>query len=264
MGFRTLPIKPGSKEPATAHGVKDATDDDVATDAYYATHPKHGIGIAGDGFVIFDFDVKDGIDGRDQLLGWNLPDTLCQTTPSGGYHMIYRTDDEIRPSVNQALAVDVRGWHSYIVCDPTPGYCFEDDCEPAEANEAVMAFLNHVRPKANKSEKQRRGKQSDKISEGGRNDYLHKQGCSMRAKEVPDDEIRAFGRLHDANMTPALVRAEFEIPLVVWGSKTFRRKHRTYRCHIQKSCNRYKHRFSFKCNIYVFRYRHNTLYKECL
>lgn len=211
MGFRTLPIKPGSKEPATAHGVKDATDDDVATDAYYATHPNHGIGIAGDGFVIFDFDVKDGIDGRDQLLGWNLPDTLCQTTPSGGYHMIYRTDEEIRPSVNQALAVDVRGWHSYIVCDPTPGYCFEDDCEPAEANESVMAFLNHVRPKTNKGEKQRRGKQSDKISEGGRNDYLHKQGCSMRAKEVPDDEIRAYLHgLNRVNCKPPLDDAEVD------------------------------------------------------
>ena len=211
MGFRTLPIKPGSKEPATAHGVKDATDDDAATDAYYAVHKNHGIGIAGDGFVIFDFDVKDGIDGRDQLLGWNLPDTLCQTTPSGGYHMIYRTDEEIRPSVNQALAVDVRGWHSYIVCDPTPGYCFEDDCEPAQANEAVMAFLNHVRPKTNKGEKQRRGKQSDKISEGGRNDYLHKQGCSMRAKEVPDDEIRAFLHgLNRVNCKPPLDDAEVD------------------------------------------------------
>ncbi|MBR6988708.1 MAG: phosphoethanolamine transferase [Bacteroidaceae bacterium] len=40
------------------------------------------------------------------------------------------------------------------------------------------------------------------------------------------DEIRAFGRLHDANMSPALVRAEFEIPFVVWGSKIFRKRHK--------------------------------------
>ena len=193
MGFRTLPIKPGSKEPATAHGVKDATDDDVATDAYYATHPNHGIGIAGDGFVIFDFDVKDGIDGRDQLLGWNLPDTLCQTTPSGGYHMIYRTDEEIRPSVNQALAVDVRGWHSYIVCDPTPGYCFEDDCEPAEANEAVMAFLNHVRPQKRQTQAaSQKSEQLNEVGEGGRNEFLFKQGRSARAKGADDDTVAAF------------------------------------------------------------------------
>lgn len=193
MGFRTLPIKPGSKEPATAHGVKDATDDDAATDAYYATHANHGIGIAGDGFVIFDFDVKDGIDGRDQLLGWNLPDTLCQTTPSGGYHMIYRTDEEIRPSVNQALAVDVRGWHSYIVCDPTPGYCFEDDCEPAEANEAVMAFLNHVRPQKRQAQAaSQKSEQLNEVGEGGRNEFLFKQGRSARAKGADDDTVAAF------------------------------------------------------------------------
>ena len=200
LGFKTLPIKPGTKEPATAHGVKDATDDDAATDAYYATRPNHGIGVAGDGFVIFDFDVKDGIDGRDQLLGWNLPDTLCQTTPSGGYHMIYRTDEEIRPSVNSDIAVDVRGWHSYIVCDPTPGYCFEDDCPPAEADTAVIAFLQHVRPKSNRDKGarglKRRG-QDDAVGVGGRNDYLHRQGCSMRAKEIPDDELRAY--LHGIN-----------------------------------------------------------------
>lgn len=41
------------------------------------------------------------------------------------------------------------------------------------------------------------------------------------------DEIKAFGRLHDANMSPALVRAEFEIPLVIWGSKKFRKLHKT-------------------------------------
>ena len=39
------------------------------------------------------------------------------------------------------------------------------------------------------------------------------------------DEIKAFGRLHDANMSQALVRAEFEIPFFVWGSEIFRKKH---------------------------------------
>ena len=214
MGFKTLPIKPGTKEPATAHGVKDATDDNVTTDAYYAMHPNHGIGVSGDGFVIFDFDVKDGIDGRDELIGWNLPDTRCQTTPSGGYHMIYRTDEEIRPSVNQALAVDVRGWHSYIVCDPTPGYCFEDDCPPAEADAAVMAFLNHVRPKSRRDKGTQglgRRKQDVAVGEGGRNDYLFREGSSLRAKEKPDDEIRAY--LHGINRVhckPPLPDAEVD------------------------------------------------------
>ena len=55
LGFKTLPIKPNSKIPSCAHGVKDATNDDAATDEWYAQHPRDGIGIAGDGFIIFDW-----------------------------------------------------------------------------------------------------------------------------------------------------------------------------------------------------------------
>ena len=193
MGFKTLPIKPGTKKPANAHGVKEATADDAVTDAWYERHPDHGIGVSGEGFIIFDFDVHEGIDGREQMLGWKLPDTLCQTTPSGGYHMIYRAHEEVRPSVNTEIAVDVRAWGSYIVCDPTPGYCWEDDSEPAEADEAVMAFLRHVRPKNSDGSAQKAPiAEVEAVPEGGRNVWLYKEGASLRAKEVPDDEIRAY------------------------------------------------------------------------
>lgn len=214
MGFKTLPIKPGTKEPACAHGVKDATADDAATDAWYEAHPDHGIGISGEGFVIFDFDVKDGLDGRDALVGWNLPDTLCQTTPSGGYHMIYRCAESVHPSVNPEIAVDVRGWNSYVVCDPTPGYCFEDDVEPAQADEAVMAFLEAVRPSRRRDAGaggKTHAKGADVVPQGGRNDYLLREGCSLRAKEVPGDQISAY--LHGLNRTkcrPPLDDSEVE------------------------------------------------------
>ena len=212
MGFKTLPIKPGTKEPATKHGVKDATIDNVATDAFYAMNPNHGIGISGDGLVIFDFDVKDGLDGRDALIGWNLPDTLCQTTPSGGYHMIYRCDEEVRPSVNSSLAVDVRGWHSYIVCDPTPGYCFEDDAEPAQANDAVMAFLNYVRPQNSRSKSTTTGSSPKKLKEGeGRNEALYKYGCSLQSASKPDDEVANLMRVYNSvSFDPPLPDSEVE------------------------------------------------------
>ena len=213
LGFATLPIKPGSKEPATAHGVKDATRDDELTDTFYATHPNHGIGVSGDGFVIFDFDVKDGVDGRDQLLGWKLPDTLAQTTPSGGYHLFYRTTEEVRPSVNSAIAVDVRGWHSYVVCDPTPGYCFEDDeVDIADANDAVMAFLNHVRPRPKGYTPYKDGAaKNGKIKEGqGRNEALYKYGCSLQSDSRPDEEIEGLMYAYNkARFDPPLGDAEF-------------------------------------------------------
>lgn len=213
MGFKTLPIKPGTKEPATAHGVKDATDDDIASDLFYEQHPNYGIGISGDGFVIFDFDVKDGVDGRDQLQGWDLPDTLCQTTPSGGYHMIYRTTEEIRPSVNTEIAVDVRGWHSYIVCDPTPGYCFEDDAQPAEANETVMKFLESIRPKKKKPKPFKGNSGGNvKTKEGqGRNNELFAYGASLQSAARPDEEIEGLMYAYNkGHFDPPLGDAEFQ------------------------------------------------------
>lgn len=215
MGFKTLPIKPGTKEPATKHGVKDATDNDALTDAFYSANPNHGIGVSGEGFVIFDFDVHNGVDGRDQLIDWDLPDTLAQTTPSGGYHLIYRTDRDVKPSVNTAIAVDVRGWHSYIVCDPTPGYCWEDDTPIADANETVYAFLDYVRPQssttpATTGRPRKVDETPTQVREGGRNDFLYKQGCGMRADaSKPDSIIRAYMiGLNNAMCVPPLDAAE--------------------------------------------------------
>ena len=213
LGFATLPIKPGTKEPATAHGVNDATRDDAVTDAFYEKRPNFGIGISGDGFVIFDFDVHDGIDGRDQLLEWDLPDTLCQTTPSGGYHMIYRTSEEIRPSVNSEIAVDVRGWHSYIVCDPTQGYCFEDDCEIADADETVMRFLERVRPQKKKLQPFKAQSGGNvKTKEGqGRNNELFAYGASLQSAARPDEEIEGLMYAYNkGHFDPPLDEAEFQ------------------------------------------------------
>ena len=206
LGFATLPIKPGTKAPATAHGVKDATRDDAVTDAYYDAHPEYGIGVSGDGFIIFDFDVKEGVDGRDQLIGWDLPDTLAQTTPSGGYHMFYRTTETVKPSVNTAIGVDVRGWHSYVVCDPTPGYCFEDDEQPiADANETVMRFLDNVRPV--KAEQQQ-----PKLKAGqGRNNDLFAYGASLQSASKSDAEIEALMYVYNQDhFDPPLSDAEFK------------------------------------------------------
>lgn len=195
-GFATLPIKPGEKVPATAHGVKDATRDDAATDAYFEHKVGHGVGISGEGFVIFDLDCHGEVDGRETLLDWerehgHLPETLRQTTPSGGEHIIYRSADEVRPSVNSALAVDVRAWGSYVVCDPTPGYTWEQDLTAdaiADVDAQVLAFLDYVRP----AKKSTAVGGAQGIAEGGRNDYIFREGCSAHAKGVGGAELLAY------------------------------------------------------------------------
>lgn len=194
-GFKVLPIKAGTKEPACPHGVKDATTD-AAQLARWFSSTSNAVGVSGEGFVIFDLDCHGDANGYDTLREWelehgDLPETLLQETPSGGYHLVYRCGDEVRPSVNAELAVDVRAAGSYIVCDPTPGYTWEQDPSPeaiADADERVMAFLEHVRPKGRAKASTGGGK----VAEGGRNDHLYRAGCGAHAKGVSGDELLAW------------------------------------------------------------------------
>ena len=43
--------------------------------------------------------------------------------------------------------------------------------------------------------------------------------------EVFDGNIGMFGRNHRADLTPEVLRGEFEIPFEIWGSETFRSRH---------------------------------------
>lgn len=43
--------------------------------------------------------------------------------------------------------------------------------------------------------------------------------------EVYDDGIGMFGRNHTATLTPQVLRSEFEVPMMVWMSRRFRRLH---------------------------------------
>ena len=51
-------------------------------------------------------------------------------------------------------------------------------------------------------------------------------------------ELHTFGRLHNADLTPALAGAEFEIPFVIWTSRTFRRRHRNTWQRIRRAATR--------------------------
>lgn len=71
------------------------------------------------------------------------------------------------------------------------------------------------------------------------NDWIMARVCSFFKDDdaiviyMPDHgeevygELNTFGRLHNAEVSPALARAEFEIPFAVWMSRTFRRCHRS-------------------------------------
>ena len=127
-GIPVFPLVPNDKRPATKHGLNDASKDPAQIAEWIKKHPGANIGIptgAASGLVVVDLDVKEHLDGRDnikELKGYEQFDpTIYVTTPRGGVHIYFRN-----PSVrvksrqdNPCKAVDIRGDGGYVVVPPS-------------------------------------------------------------------------------------------------------------------------------------------------
>jgi hypothetical protein len=96
-GISVFPCKAGNgpdrKKPLTEHGFYDATRDPQTIKRWWKRWPDALIGarcgLAG-GFVVFDIDIKHGVNGFDSLskLGFTIPSTALRVhTASGGLHL---------------------------------------------------------------------------------------------------------------------------------------------------------------------------------
>lgn len=234
MGIAVFPLKPRGKDPATRHGVKDATTDAEGLAEFFDAHPDCNLGAAmgaaSGGVFAIDFDVDEdaGKDGFATLRKWELghgalPDTTSAVTGGGGYHLFYRMPggEAVRNSVNRELGVDVRGDGGYVAVEPSvhpSGRRYEWESPPwetpiAEADENVLAFLEHVRPaRASSDPDGPRLETPESIGEGGRNDALFRAGASMRAKRVDPAVIAdALRGINSTRCDPPLPDAEVDV-----------------------------------------------------
>ena len=123
FGWPVFPCRPGQKEPATAHGVKDATTDHARIEQWWTTNPNYNIGFACGGenkIVVVDLDVKNGKNGYETIksLG-DLPQAISQSTPSGGCHAFFKTNMKIGNHVNLFPGVDTRSDGGYVLLTPS-------------------------------------------------------------------------------------------------------------------------------------------------
>lgn len=223
-GIAVFPLRTGSKQPATRHGVKDAT---CSTKGFERNWKSMNIGVAcgsaSGGLLVIDCDVSETKDGPGSVRAWELtheplPDTWMSETPSGGVHYWYRLPEGVtrRNSVNSELGVDIRCEGGYVVAPPseTPAgrYEFEqhpDDYELAVADGNVLAFVDWV--KGRKGGDRERYELPEAIAKGGRNDELYRYGASLRAKSVPAVEImRELARANAERCRPPLPGAEVD------------------------------------------------------
>jgi len=136
-GKAVFPCAPGTKKPLTKHGFKDATTDEEQIRQWWTKHPDAWIGMPtgekNDIFVI-DVDVKHGAPGLESLAALEkehgkLPDTLSQTTASGGRHFLFEYPKHVKlgNSIGKlGKGIDTRGAGGYIIVAPSPGYKMAD------------------------------------------------------------------------------------------------------------------------------------------
>src|SRR5215470_17984700 len=130
LGLAVFPITPGSKRPlAGSRGLKDATTNRGQIGVWWGVdHPDANIGIATgavSGITVLDVDTKNGARGAETLAALvaqhdALPQTLEQTTPSGGMHYIFQHAPGVGNSAGTlGPGLDVRGDGGYIVVAPS-------------------------------------------------------------------------------------------------------------------------------------------------
>lgn len=155
LGWRVFPLVPGQKIPITSHGVKDATVDETKIWEWWARWPTANIAVAcgkGSGIWIVDVDIEKstGVNGRISLKEFpELPKTVWQNTPRGGFHAFYRTNNPPRNAARFRPGIEIRGSGLYVVLSPSvhPNggiYEWSPGCAPWEL--ALSEFPDFMRP----------------------------------------------------------------------------------------------------------------------
>lgn len=206
-GLAVFPLAEGTKIPCIQGGFTKATTDPEQIRAFWSVRPNCNIGIAtggmSNGLVVVDVDLDNdkGEDGYVTLRAWEsehgeLPEGACATTPRGGMHLYFVSDEPISCSTNQEKGVDVRADGGFVVAPPSvrdDGRAYEWDLHiedygipRADANvKAFIADMQEGRIEAKRFEL------PDRIRDGERNDTLYRYACSLQAHSVPDDVIVA-------------------------------------------------------------------------
>lgn len=128
-GLKIIPLRAGDKIPAIKGWQQKASCDEGQIKEWMRDYPGCNWGLPTgeiNNLIVIDID-NHGVDGLKNLREWceingKLPLTLCQKTPTGGYHLIYSTTSfelRNRASSNGVKGVDVRGKGGQVVVCPS-------------------------------------------------------------------------------------------------------------------------------------------------
>lgn len=148
-GFAVFPCKPRGKQPATQHGLHDATTDPDRIRAWWAQTPSANVAIATgeiSGIVVVDVDTDH--DGESTLAALEvehgpLPVTPRALTGGDGFHHVFAHPGvEVRNTAGKlGPGIDTRGDGGYIVAPPSlhpSGNVYEWLIAPGEVDLAPL------------------------------------------------------------------------------------------------------------------------------
>ncbi len=224
LGYKIMPCQPGGKAPATANGLKDATNDSFQIESWWADNPNYNIAIITDGLIVVDRDI----DKETGLMNPAFPSSPeremelaagpCATTPRGGRHNVFRQrPGKPRRNTVGKLAehVDTRCDGGYILVYPSivdgKAYSWQAsnplDVGPDKlpfAPEWIETALDERKPSLVTGTAT-----VDVIQEGGRNDQLARFGGYLRRGGASNDEILAALQVRNLQKcTPPLPDSE--------------------------------------------------------
>ena len=165
-GLKIFPIVPNGKTPMIEKWQEDCSSDYFQVLYWYENCPdcNWALPATQNNLFILDLDrhdsKKDGVENFNKLINAysNLPfdmgvlelDTLKQSTPSGGMHIIYKSDDELKNVSNGSNVfkdypgIDIRT-DGYIVVEPSTinnvEYAFIEHCNIADMPEFLKQYI---------------------------------------------------------------------------------------------------------------------------
>lgn len=220
-GFPVLPLKPGSKHPATRHGKNDASTDAGQVASWFPTDTNRNVGIVTgeqSRLIVVDIDPRNGGEAGFERLERTyrkLPDTKCAKTGGGGRHLYFSVPAGTaglsdRPNVATYRGVDVKAG-GYVVAAPSihesgNPYVWEGDAPIADAPDWLIDLARggkRIKPAAPPSD--------GSIAEGGRNDNLFRMASGLRARGYsPEAIFAAVAAENEARCVPPIDADEVE------------------------------------------------------
>lgn len=129
-GIPVIPVR--RKIPTCPHGLTDGTTDPALIRELFARYPGDGLGavcghpLRSSGYLaVLDIDPRHGGDGSLSDLERThspLPTTWRVATPSGGWHLYFRTTVPLPTKTGFRCGLDLRAVGSIVVAPPSPGY----------------------------------------------------------------------------------------------------------------------------------------------